>query len=595
MPLWKRKFGITTVLTATFGGLVALSTGTLLFLSLSTALETTRNTLGSRLQYLIDEAAQKSLTYFQPMENQARWLAQEIVAGKIDPENPVGFKAVLTGAVSTLPQIAGISFQYPDGTGFFYQSSSATLQRVEWPQNWRVRLNRNEKNPQTAPPEKGVWVLRPSVLDGKPATTFIAPARTPNGDIGVVAVRVNLNPLSKLLATNAEYRGHKLVRFILFNNRVVIGHPMLPEFDEVIRPTIDDLDDPFLKQIDQGERYPLRIVGEIPHVETFALQTDQGQRIFATMTDTSRQAGGELLVGVHFDPSAAEAEVNRLLTVFIIGILLLIGSVILAFFLGRRAAAPMKQLADAAQLVQNDKLDEVTPLPVSSVKELASATSAFNGMVDGLKERVKIRDLFGKYVPQNVATLLLTDDTTAQPKNAEATVLFLDIEGFSSISEKLSPAKVVATMNAFFSEAVNLIEEEDGMVTQFQGDAILAVFNVPVPQENHAAAAVRAGLSIIDNMKQNKYAGQTLNCRIGINTGPLVAGAIGAQDRLSYTVYGDAVNVASRLEQMNKEFDTRILMTQATVDLVEDLPFEQIGTLPIRGRNAPVDVYTVVS
>ena len=263
------------------------------------------------------------------------------------------------------------------------------------------------------------------------------------------------------------------------------------------------------------------------------------------------------------------------------------------FSLGRRAAAPMKQLADAAQLVQNNKLDEVAPLPVSSVKELAAATTAFNEMVDGLKERVKIRDLFGKYVPQNVATLLLTDDTTAEPKNAEATILFLDIEGFSTISEKLSPAEVVATMNAFFSEAVELIEEEGGMVTQFQGDAILAVFNVPVPQENHAAAAVRAGLSIINQIKQNKYAGQTLNCRIGINTGPLVAGAIGAQDRLSYTVYGDAVNVAARLEQMNKEYDTRILLTQATADLVKDHQFKQIGKLPIRGRRTPADVYTI--
>ena len=109
MALLKRKFGIATVLTAAFGGLVALSTGTLLFLSLSTALETTRSTLGARLQYLIDEAAEKSLTYFQPMEDQARWLATGIAEGRIDPENEAGFKAVLTGAVSTLPQIAAVS------------------------------------------------------------------------------------------------------------------------------------------------------------------------------------------------------------------------------------------------------------------------------------------------------------------------------------------------------------------------------------------------------------------------------------------------------------------------------------------------------
>ena len=163
------------------------------------------------------------------------------------------------------------------------------MQKVDWPQNWQVRLNRSENNPQTAPPEEGVWVLRPSVLDGKPATTFISPARTLDGDVGVVAVRVNLEPLSRQLASNATYRGHELVRFILFNNRTVIGHPMLPDSDEIVRPTIDDLDDPFLKEIGRGERFPLRIVGEIPHVETFALQTDEGDRVFATMTDMNRQ------------------------------------------------------------------------------------------------------------------------------------------------------------------------------------------------------------------------------------------------------------------------------------------------------------------
>ena len=101
-------------------------------------------------------------------------------------------------------------------------------------------------------------------------------------------------------------------------------------------------------------------------------------------------------------------------------------------------------------MVQSNRLDDVEPLSVGPVKELAAASSAFNEMVDGLKERETIRDLFGKYVPQDVASMLLSDASTAQPKNAVATAFFLDIAGFSTISEKLTPAELVATINAFF-------------------------------------------------------------------------------------------------------------------------------------------------
>ena len=276
-----------------------------------------------------------------------------------------------------------------------------------------------------------------------------------------------------------------------------------------------------------------------------------------------------------------------------IGIGLLIASMLGAFVLGRWAARPIKKLSEAAQLVQDNQLELVEELPGSPVVELSSALGAFNGMVEGLKERERIRDLFGKYVPQDVANLLVADEHIADPTDATATVLFLDLVGFSAISESLSPGEVVSTMNAFFSEAVELIEEEHGVVTQFQGDAILAVFNVPIEQPDHSKAAVRAALAITDCINLNTYAGQKLDCRIGINTGSLVAGAIGAQDRLSYTVYGDAVNVAARLEQMNKEFGTRILVSGETVAQSEGFEFLPMGKVAIRGRTQEAEVFTL--
>ena len=593
MAKLKPRFGIATVLTAVFGSLALFSTGILFFFSLNETLEATRNSLGNRLEALIDEAEQKSFNFFIPVQQQAQWLATEIVDGNINPENSLKFAQILNGALSALPQVSAVSFQKPDGTGVFYDAYEQKLHSVEWQQSWRVPLNRSETNPQTRPPADGVWVLRPSVLDGDTKSTFIVPARTSTGDIGVVAIRLELSSLSDLFATDSTFRGHELVRFILFDDNTVVAHPELKGMEELGRPTVNDLKDPYLKQLSSSERQELRLVRDIEGIETFGIPEAEGLRVFAVKNDVSRQSGGNILIGVHFDSGTASVEVRRFFTLIGVGIGLLIVSMVGAFLLGRWAAGPIRQLSAAAQLVQDNKLNDIKPLPNSRIVELSSALNAFNGMVDGLKERERIRDLFGKYVPQDVANLLVTDDQIAEPTDATATVLFLDLVGFSSISETLSPKELVDTMNSFFSEAVEIIESEQGIVTQFQGDAILAVFNVPIKNEDHANAAIRAAIAITKMLDGDTFAGQQLDCRIGINTGPLVAGAIGAEDRLSYTVYGDAVNVASRLETMNKEYGTRILISEESVKQSNGFDFDEVGTLPVRGRKKDVKTYVL--
>ena len=162
------------------------------------------------------------------------------------------------------------------------------------------------------------------------------------------------------------------------------------------------------------------------------------------------------------------------------------------------------------------------------------------------------------------------------------------------MSEKLDPAGIVSTLNEFFSDAVAVIEKHNGMVTQCQGDAILAVFNVPVQLNNHEAHAIETAREIVATVAGRTYAGQKLGCRIGINTGNLVAGAVGAEGRLNYTVHGDAVNIAARLESMNKEYGTNILVSETTMEAAPDAAkYREIGSLPIRGRETPVMVFTL--
>jgi adenylate cyclase len=178
----------------------------------------------------------------------------------------------------------------------------------------------------------------------------------------------------------------------------------------------------------------------------------------------------------------------------------------------------------------------------------------------------------------------------------EATILFTDIEGFTTISENLTPAELIAVLNEYFAVVSKPIDEHGGVINQFQGDAILATFNMPETLPDHAAEAVRAALAIQAALHNRKFGeGIDLRSRVGINSGEIVGGLVGSGDRLGYTVHGDEVNLAARLEQLNKDYGTRIIVSQRTRELAgpDAFQFEQLGTTMVRGRKQPVVVWTV--
>ena len=133
------------------------------------------------------------------------------------------------------------------------------------------------------------------------------------------------------------------------------------------------------------------------------------------------------------------------------------------------------------------------------------------------------------------------------------------------------------------------------MVTQFQGDAILATFNVPLTDASHAGNAIEAAQNMLDCVDNNVFDGEKLNIRIGINTGTVVAGAIGAKGRLNYTVHGDAVNLAARLEALNKEYGSRLLISESSAKQAPGLEFSRIGEVTVRGQTTATNLFTVKS
>ena len=142
---------------------------------------------------------------------------------------------------------------------------------------------------------------------------------------------------------------------------------------------------------------------------------------------------------------------------------------------------------------------------------------------------------------------------------------------------------------------VDILEQHGGVVTQFQGDAILATFNVPITNDKHAGNAIEAALEMLNRVAGNRYEDETLNIRIGINTGTVVAGAIGAKGRLNYTVHGDAVNLAARLEALNKEYGTRLMVSESSAAQVDAFEFTRIGEVTVRGQTQSINIYTIES
>lgn len=214
--------------------------------------------------------------------------------------------------------------------------------------------------------------------------------------------------------------------------------------------------------------------------------------------------------------------------------------------------------------------------------------------VQAEQERELISRTFGRYLPPAVAKALIADKGALEPVSRPATVLFVDIAGFTTISESLRPHQIVHMMNVYFAAAGEAITRHEGVITQFLGDAILATFNVPVADPQHARHAVAAGLALIDNINGKVFAGQQLHLRVGIATGELTAGSVGSEGRQTYTVYGDTVNLAARLEALNKEYGTQILLTEQTAQAAGDeFEFTVLDTVTVRGKTRAIKLLTI--
>lgn len=267
-----------------------------------------------------------------------------------------------------------------------------------------------------------------------------------------------------------------------------------------------------------------------------------------------------------------------------------------AYFITRSLLGPIRNLSQAMGKVADGDLSQ--RVPVTSNDEVGELTGQFNNMVGGLRERERFRETFGRYVDESVAATILKreGEGVLAGETREATVLFTDIAGFTTIAEHLAPDALVAALNEYLETVLEPIRAHGGVVNTFIGDGLFASFNMPLACENHACAAVRAAIEIQRAVGGRTFGdmGASFATRIGISTGHVIGGSVGAGRRLTFTLLGDTVNLAARLEQLNKDYGTRILVSNSTREACGDqFVFADLGSVAVRGRSDAAIVFSV--
>ncbi len=236
---------------------------------------------------------------------------------------------------------------------------------------------------------------------------------------------------------------------------------------------------------------------------------------------------------------------------------------------------------------------------------LASSLALFGGVgyqyfFEG-REKRKMKRLFGQYVSKDVYEQLVANPDLARlgGQRRQMTVLFSDIRGFTTVSEKGQPEEIVAILNEYFTRMVEIVFAHKGTLDKFVGDMVMALFGAPLDDPRHAEHAVDAALEMIRelNLLNAKWTAEgrpALDIGIGISTGPMIAGNIGSEAIMSYTVIGDSVNLGARLESLNKEYGTRIIISEATRDALPGrYLFRPLGDVVVKGKTKPVAIFEV--
>jgi adenylate cyclase len=288
------------------------------------------------------------------------------------------------------------------------------------------------------------------------------------------------------------------------------------------------------------------------------------------------------LAGADFDRDAIVGS-----ALFLSGLALVVG-LAATRFTARSVADPLESMRGALARVEAGELE--THVRVDDASEVGLLQAGFNRMTAGLSERERLREALGTFVDPSLAERVLEEGTDLAGEEVELSLLFTDIRGFTSFSERSEAREVVATLNGLYELVVPVVLRHGGHANKFIGDGLLAVFGAPERLYNHAQRAVAAAVEIAKLVRE-RYDDE-LRVGIGVNSGTVVVGTIGGGGRLDFTVIGDAVNTAARVEAATRETGDDVLITEATLSLLTGADgWVERPAIPLKGKTERVRLF----
>ena len=272
-------------------------------------------------------------------------------------------------------------------------------------------------------------------------------------------------------------------------------------------------------------------------------------------------------------------------------------AIVLVYFFAKRMAAPLKTLVEATNKVAEGEYNVL--IEPGDKDEVGHLIHSFGGMVKGLGEREKIKDAFGRFVNKELAEQAMTGELKLGGEEKNAAIFFSDLRGFTAMSEKMTPEEVVLLLNEYFTDMVNCILKTNGVVDKYIGDAIMAHWGALKTKGDPTENAINAGLlmrkALIQFNELGKGKRPILKMGSGINTGKVISGQIGSSQRLEFTVIGDSVNLASRIEALNKPFATDLLISEYSYRIVKDIyKFAKMPPIKVKGKTDPLHIFAVL-
>lgn len=394
----------------------------------------------------------------------------------------------------------------------------------------------------------------------------------------------------------------KLINLIIDDPRTYSDDAALGRMDSRIETAVSELRrdlsesrEKLLKQVEAKQMSEAR--GTLEHMDV--LRNQFNQKIDAIRAD--------MLSQVYFSTSQVIRRQHQAMIISgVVTVLAAIVGFVFALMVSSGITRPVRLLLAGTREVEAGRFDK--PITVSTQDEIGELAAAFNRMIEQLRNNERIRETFGRYIdPKVVQGLIDRPEIAVDGERRVMTIMFCDMSGFTSMSEGMTPRGLVKVMNHYFTVMSGPIRSNRGVIDKYIGDAIMAYWGPPFIEEGEQA--MLAGLAAVEMADQVPALQKQLpdllsiramparcDLRIGIATGEVLTGSIGSELMMSFTVMGDAVNLASRLEAVNKVYGTRILISQATADAIgSGLELREIDRLAVAGQSAPQAIFEVMA